>query len=162
MTLFSRDLKHPNIVRLCGVCVHERPLCIVTEFMKHGNLWSYMRKYRDPLSSNGNALRNICAQVSYGMAYLQEQKFVHRDLASRNCLVGSGGVVKVSDFGLAKFMEEKYYHGRQNSIVPLHESAPEVKKFRIFSSKSDVWSFGKRKRRKVESLMTIWINFQGC
>lgn len=79
------------------------------------------------------------------MAYLEERQFVHRDLASRNCLVGSGGVVKVSDFGLAKFMEEKYYHGRQNSIVPLHESAPEVKKFRLYSSRSDVWSFGKKK-----------------
>ena len=38
------------------------------------------------------------------MLYLETQKFIHRDLAARNCLVGSGNVIKVGDFGLARYV----------------------------------------------------------
>ena len=41
-------------------------------------------------------------QICNGMLYLETQKFIHRDIAARNCLVGSNNVIKVGDFGLAR------------------------------------------------------------
>lgn len=41
-------------------------------------------------------------QIAAGMTYLSSQRFVHRDLACRNCLVGLGLVVKIADFGMSR------------------------------------------------------------
>ncbi len=48
-------------------------------------------------------LMNICLDVCDGMEYLESKNIVHRDLATRNCLVGDGEVIKVADFGLARY-----------------------------------------------------------
>lgn len=76
------------------------------------------------------------------MAYLESKQFIHRDLASRNCLVGERGEVKVADFGMSRFMNSAEYHGSVRSAVPVRSIPPEVIKSRRFSSKSDVWAFG--------------------
>ena len=75
------------------------------------------------------------------MSYLEENGYIHRDLAARNVLVGKNNVCKVADFGLAKCLNEEVYNTVAGQF-PLRWTAPEALQKRVFSIKSDVWSFG--------------------
>lgn len=64
--------------------------------------------------------------------------------AARNCLVGDRNVVKVADFGLARFVVDDEYTASEGTKFPIKWAAPEVITHAKFSSKSDVWSFGEQ------------------
>ena len=72
-------LRHPKLIQLYAVCTKEEPIYIVTELMKHGSLLDYLRG--DGRSLKIQALVDIAAQVASGMAYLEVQCYIHRDLA---------------------------------------------------------------------------------
>ncbi|KAJ8262186.1 hypothetical protein GJAV_G00163480 [Gymnothorax javanicus] len=133
-------LSHPKLVQLYGVCTQQRPIYIVTEFMELGCLLNYIRQRRGSFSTEN--LLGITQDVSEGMAYLESNGFIHRDLAARNCLVNDSLVVKVSDFGMARYVLDDQYLSSVGIKFPVKWSPPEVFNFCKYSSKSDVWSFG--------------------
>uniref|UniRef100_A0A668A880 IL2 inducible T cell kinase n=1 Tax=Myripristis murdjan TaxID=586833 RepID=A0A668A880_9TELE len=108
--------------------------------MENGCLSDYLRARRGRLSQD--TMLGMCLDVSEGMAYLESSNFIHRDLAARNCLVSKNNEVKVSDFGMTRFVFDDQYTSSQGSKFPVKWSSPEVIKYCKFSSKSDVWSFG--------------------
>uniref|UniRef100_A0A3B5K594 non-specific protein-tyrosine kinase n=1 Tax=Takifugu rubripes TaxID=31033 RepID=A0A3B5K594_TAKRU len=133
-------LSHHKLVQLYAVSSQRSPLCLVFEFMENGCLSDYLRARKGSLSQE--TLLNMCMDVSEGMAYLESSNFLHRDLAARNCLVSENNEVKVSDFGMTRFVLDDKYTSSQCSKFPVKWSAPEVIKYCKFSSKSDIWSFG--------------------
>ncbi|XP_055387236.1 tyrosine-protein kinase Btk29A isoform X2 [Condylostylus longicornis] len=135
-------LQHQNLVQLYGVCSKHRPIYIVTEYMKHGSLLNYLRRHETSLIGNMGLLLDMCIQVSKGMAYLERHNYIHRDLAARNCLVGSENVVKVADFGLARYVLDDQYTSSGGTKFPIKWAPPEVLNYTRFSSKSDVWAYG--------------------
>nr|XP_046262891.1 tyrosine-protein kinase ITK/TSK [Scatophagus argus] len=133
-------LSHCKLVQLFGVCTRHSPMCLVFEFMENGCLSDYLRSRKGHLSQA--TMLGMCLDVSEGMAYLESSNFIHRDLAARNCLVSKNNEVKVSDFGMTRFVFDDQYTSSQCSKFPVKWSAPEVIKYCKFSSKSDIWSFG--------------------
>ena len=162
------EFDHPNIVKLLGVCAIGKPMCLMFEFMAKGDLNAYLRASTpnnyilrngtlngtvtvgSNASSFGGDLKishveqvNIAKQICNGMVYLSDRKFVHRDLATRNCLLDNFGSVKIADFGLSqKIYLQDYYRGDESDAIPIRWMPLESIIHNKYTVESDVWAFG--------------------
>ncbi|XP_071844460.1 tyrosine-protein kinase CSK-like [Apostichopus japonicus] len=126
-------LKNAFLVDLIGISDKY----IVLEFMAKGNLRDYLRTRGRAMITNDMQLK-FALDVVRGMVYLESHHFAHRDLAARNILISSDDVAKVSDFGMAQGDGANLVGGK----IPVKWTAPEAIRQKIFTNKSDVWSFG--------------------
>ena len=137
-----KKLCHEKIIQLYAVCTKGEPIYIVTEFMNHGTLYEYLQ------SDKGRSLKlphliDMASQVAAGLAYLQEQNIIHRDIAAINILVGEPGLTcKVANFEMARKIDEDGYVPQKGEKLAIKWTALEVILQDRFNIKSDVWSFG--------------------
>ncbi|XP_060083543.1 proto-oncogene tyrosine-protein kinase receptor Ret-like, partial [Ylistrum balloti] len=164
-----KDVNHPNVIRLLGACTRDGPFYVIVEYCEYGSLLSFLRRsrleengyvnhryrhkeftqhcengeYMEPELLSVGDLLSFAWQIAKGMKYLSEIKLVHRDLAARNVLVAAGKVLKISDFGLTRDVyEADTYLKQSKGRIPVKWLAPESLYAQIYTTQSDVWSFG--------------------
>ncbi|XP_017784375.1 PREDICTED: insulin-like peptide receptor isoform X1 [Nicrophorus vespilloides] len=133
-----------HVVKLLGVVSRGHPSLVLMELMSCGDLKTYLRKSRDSSQSiTSNEMYRMAAEIADGMAYLAAKKFVHRDLAARNCMVAADHTIKIGDFGMARdIYETDYYRKESKGLLPVRWMAPESLSDGVFTTDSDVWSYG--------------------
>ncbi|XP_034973177.2 tyrosine-protein kinase receptor UFO isoform X1 [Zootoca vivipara] len=147
-----KDFDHPNVMKLIGVCLqntesegYPSPV-VILPFMKHGDLHSfllYSRLGESPVYLPTQTLVKFMTDIASGMEYLSSKNFIHRDLAARNCMLNESMTACVADFGLSKkIYNGDYYRQGRISKMPVKWIAIESLADRVYTIKSDVWSFG--------------------
>uniref|UniRef100_A0A087Y134 Tyrosine-protein kinase receptor n=1 Tax=Poecilia formosa TaxID=48698 RepID=A0A087Y134_POEFO len=149
-SLIISKFNHQNIVRCIGVSLQAMPRFILLELMAGGDLKTFLRETRPRLDQPSSLtmvdLLNVARDIAKGCHYLEENQFIHRDIAARNCLLtckGPGRVAKIGDFGMARdIYRASYYRKGGRAMLPVKWMPPEAFMEGIFTSKTDTWSFG--------------------
>ncbi|KDO34489.1 serine/threonine protein kinase [Saprolegnia parasitica CBS 223.65] len=138
---------HPNIVPFVGACTDlSQPLSLVTEYLPFGSL----EDQRSTLSVEQK--QQILKGAASGFLNMHEGRFIHRDIAARNCLVDATLNAKVCDFGMCRRVGAVGGSYFAHGTGPLKYMAPEsLTPPHAFSYQSDVYSFG----------VLIWETYHG-
>ncbi|XP_066909298.1 inactive tyrosine-protein kinase 7 isoform X1 [Halyomorpha halys] len=148
LDLFGR-VDHPNVAKLVGLCQEQHPHYMILQYTDWGDLKQMLlaskadRKDKPkPPELTSRVLLGLVQQICLGMESLSNHRLVHKDLAARNCLVGSDLTVKVSLSALSKDVYRKEYFLHRNQLLPVRWLPYEVVSEDDYSTKSDVYSFG--------------------
>jgi hypothetical protein len=153
--------KHKHLAQLLATCTQAQSedKCMVMEFAPLGSLDHLLSKADEDGVDISNLVKIIvCMQVADAMTHLHLHNVIHRDLAIRNTLAFQFDphnwklvLVKVTDYGLSLLVHKGFTGGasvvevstmRSNAAGPTRWMAPESIMRRVYSKKSDVWSFG--------------------
>ncbi|XP_030334372.1 tyrosine-protein kinase STYK1 [Strigops habroptila] len=140
---------HENLVELVGCCVGQLPLYMIMEDVSLGDLLTFLWMCRkDVMTMDGvpcdlteRQVYEVGQQVAAALAYLEQKKLFHGDIAARNVLLHSNFTAKLCGFGLAY---ETHTYGAKSvtKTVPVKWQAPERLLKKPPSIKADIWSFG--------------------
>ncbi|KAK1260492.1 Serine/threonine-protein kinase EDR1 [Acorus gramineus] len=138
-------LRHPNIVQFLGAVTERKPLMLITEYLRGGDLHQFLKEKG---SLSPSMAINFALDIARGMAYLHNEPnvIIHRDLKPRNVLLVNSNAdhLKVGDFGLSKLIRVQNTHDvykMTGETGSYRYMAPEVFRHRKYDKKVDVFSF---------------------
>ncbi|MEM1225446.1 MAG: serine/threonine-protein kinase [Planctomycetota bacterium] len=135
------NLKHPNLVSLHDVCRdQDGQTWVVMEYVRGPNL----REVLDEASASSGLSETEVLRwfrgIAAGVAHLHAAGLVHRDLKPGN-LFDDGGIVKVGDYGLSKFISVSHRSGHTESVGTFHYMAPEIGRGQ-YGREIDIYALG--------------------
>ncbi|XP_054759020.2 inactive tyrosine-protein kinase 7-like isoform X1 [Lytechinus pictus] len=142
-------LNHENIVKLLGVCRDSEPQLMITEYLDWGDLKQFLQATRGengtknvppPLTLSQKI--DIVNQVALGMETLSANRFIHGDLAARNCLLSPSMEVKICTMSVSQDLYRPEYHEYHQKLIPVRWMPAEAIFEDELSAKSDVWAYG--------------------
>ncbi|KAI6215067.1 Tyrosine-protein kinase [Aphelenchoides besseyi] len=136
---------HKNIVKFYGFIVDRTPYLLVMELCIDGSVEDKLRSLGAEVSANRRV--DMSTQAARGLEYLHHKKTIHRDLATRNCLL-SGTVLKLADFGMCRKTE--IYKVDLSKPQNVRWLAPEVWRTGETNFTTDIYAFG----------ITLWEFFE--
>lgn len=132
-------LSHPNIVRAYDVGEDGDINYIVNEYI-HGDTLKKAIKEKAPFDSRSTI--NVAIQIASALSQAHKSHIVHRDIKPQNILVGTDGVVKVTDFGIARAATASTMTTTANAAGSVHYFSPEQARGGYVDEKSDIYSLG--------------------
>ena len=131
-----RKLDHPNVIKLYDVIYNSNTIFLILEYCKHGDFSCFLKKR----ALKEEHAKRFIRELAEGMKYLKKHNITHRDLKPQNLLLTDKYNLKITDFGLAKFIEDdKMMQTMCGS--PLY-MAPEILTYKEYTDKADLWSIG--------------------
>ncbi|XP_031252814.1 MDIS1-interacting receptor like kinase 2-like [Pistacia vera] len=138
------QIRHRNIVKLYGFCLHRRCMFLIYEYMERGSLFCVLRNDEEVTELDWKKTVNIIKSVAHALSYLHHDcvpPVVHRDISSNNILLNSELETSVADFGLARLLNIDSSN-RTMMAGTYRYIAPELAYTMIVTEKCDVYSFG--------------------
>ena len=132
-------LSHPNIVNIYDVGIEDGINYIVMELAEGITLKEYIRKkgYLSPKETV-----EISTQIASAISRAHKNHIIHRDIKPQNILVSDTGIIKVTDFGIAKATSSNTVTSTATAMGSVHYISPEQAKGRFCDEKSDIYSLG--------------------
>lgn len=138
------NLRHKNIVKLYGFCLHNQCNFLIYEYMEKGSLFCALNNNEFAVILDWKTRVNIIKQVAHALSYMHHDcspPIIHRDISSNNILLNKEMEGFVADFGAAKLLDPD--SSDQTVVVgTLGYIAPELAYNIIVNEKCDVYSFG--------------------
>uniref|UniRef100_A0A1I8M490 Tyrosine-protein kinase-like otk n=1 Tax=Musca domestica TaxID=7370 RepID=A0A1I8M490_MUSDO len=147
-----RTLTHKGVVRLFGLCREKDPHYMVLEYTDWGDLKQFLLATAGKVNTSTNSssppplltgqVLAVAYQIARGMDAIYRARFIHKDLATRNCIISSDFIVKVSYPALCKDKYSREYFKHRNTLLPIRWLAPECIQEDEYTTKSDIYAFG--------------------
>ncbi|WRX08337.1 Protein kinase domain - like 10 [Theobroma cacao] len=141
---FLTEVRHRNIVKLHGYCLHKRCMFLIYEYMERGSLFFMLSDDVQAVELVWAKRVNIIKSTAHALSYLHFECtpiIVHRDISSNNILLNSDLEAFVADFGTARIIDPD--SSNQTRLVGTYGYvAPEFAYTMVVTEKCDVYSFG--------------------
>ena len=134
-----KQLKHPNIVQLLGDGEHDGHLFYVMELVEGQTLQEELHAGH---RFDWREATRIAIEVCQALKHAHDHGIIHRDLKPANLLRGADGVIKLSDFGIAKLFGATHLTADGSVVGTADYMAPEQAEGRPVSNRTDLYSLG--------------------
>ena len=108
-----KEIRHKNIIKLHGYCLHKRSMFLIYEYMERGSLFWVLSNDKEAVELDWKKRLNVIRRVSHALSYIHHDcitSIIHRDVTTSNILLDSNLEAFLSD-GISRLFDlESSYH----------------------------------------------------